>query len=99
MATDAIGRRASQRDRERFPDVWAEINEDPARWLDREPLGKTADARIDGIDFLDVVDYWVRGETELDRGPLREVIAKLNQRKAWLQEHGERSDRAGRVVA
>jgi hypothetical protein len=94
---DALGRRAQQRDRERFPDVKERIDEDPARWLDREPLGKTADARIDGIDFLDVVDAWVRVEAELERGPRREVIAKLNQRKAWLEEHGERPDRAGRA--
>lgn len=87
---DAIGRRASQRDRERFPEVAAEIDEDPARFLDADGIDRTMHSRIQGIDFLEVADAWIQVEAALERGPRKQVIAKLNQRKAWLEEHGER---------
>jgi hypothetical protein len=94
---DAIGRRSHSNDRERFPEIQAEINEDPARYLDKEDPGETYRSRAEGIDFLDVVDAWIQVEAALDRGPRKPVIARLNPRKAWLEEHGERPDRAGRA--
>lgn len=99
MATDAIGRRSTPSDRERFPDVKDRIGEDPARFLDiaLEDTTGTLSARIRGIDFVDVLDEWVQVEAALDRGPRRKVMARLNQRKNWLQERGERPDRAGRA--
>ncbi|WP_181685837.1 hypothetical protein [Halorhabdus salina] len=51
-------------------------------------------AVINGIDHLDVIDAWIEVETQrLDRGPRESVIALLNQRRAELQEIGERPDR------
>lgn len=87
---DALVRRAQQRDRERFPAVEEQISEDPARFLDVESIDRTMHSRIQGIDFLEVADAWIQVEAELERGPRKPVIAKLNQRKAWLEEHGER---------
>jgi hypothetical protein len=95
---DALGRRAQQRDRERFPEVKEHIDEDPTRFLDVEGIDRTMHSRIQGIDFLNVADAWIQGiDAELERGPRKQVIARLNQRKAWLEENGERPDRAGRA--
>ncbi|WP_136688649.1 hypothetical protein [Halorhabdus amylolytica] len=49
---------------------------------------------ISGIDRLEVIDAWLEVETQrLDRGPRKTVVAELNQRRAELEEIGERPDR------
>jgi hypothetical protein len=91
-------RRGRERDRERYPDVAAEIGHDPARFLDaplddREPLIR---ARVRGICDTDVLDAWVRVEAALERGPRQQVIALLNRRTAALDDDGggrEQSER------
>lgn len=94
---------AATAQRECFPELEAEINEDPAAFLDRELVErgpshttKTAHqkvkARIRGIDRIDVVDAWIYVETSIERGPRQQVLAWLNQRKKYLEEVGERPD-------
>ena len=76
-------RRAAHRsDRPRYPDVQAEVGEDPARYLHQ--LDETTFARIRGIIDEDVLDAWF--EVETDIGPRKEVIAALNARRAALAE-------------
>lgn len=96
------GRPASDRDRERFPEVAARIGEDPARYLDRpllEPDREGSDpsfvivVRIRGIDYLDVIGSWIGVERALERGPRDEVLGWLHQRAESLEAHGERGDR------
>lgn len=87
---------------QQFPDIAEKISENPARFLDRDVLGTTPageskpslllEARIRGIDYIDVVDAYLQVELALDREdcPRQGVVALLNQRKQWLREHGER---------
>lgn len=80
--------------REQFPQVAARIGEDPARFLDIElsssgigtgPFALAA-ARIRGLETVATVDAWLHVETELDQGPRKPVIKRLNQRKRQLQD-------------
>jgi hypothetical protein len=77
--------------------------ENPARFLDHDliehgedhtdnTLQRMVRDRIRGIDTLEVIDAWIETETSLDRGPRQTVISWLNQRKRYLEEHGERPD-------
>lgn len=87
------------RDRERYPKLREEIGEDPAQYLDvpmfRDdgvtPL-RTAFSRIQGIDRIPVVNAWLAVERNLPRGPRDRVVAKLRERRQFLEEHGERPD-------
>lgn len=87
-------------DRERFPSLVADIGEDPAQFLDHDLLGdsrhdtplRTALARIKGIDSLQVANAWLAVERQLDRGPREQVVDALENRIAFLDEHGERPD-------
>jgi hypothetical protein len=88
-------------DRERFPELKADIGEDPARFLDRpffsngagsSPL-LLARARIRGIDSLATLRAWIAVERNLDRGPRDRIIDLLEERQATLEEIGERPDR------
>jgi len=92
---------ASKTDREEFPKVQQHIGEDPARFLDRSLIAPSdiggspfliAKARIDGIDRLSVVNAWIAVEKNLDRGPRDKVLSLLEDRKRYLEEHGERPD-------
>lgn len=91
-----------------FPEIEARIGENPARFLDYDVLGSTAageskpslmlEARIQGIDYLDVCIAYLAVETQLDREecPRSGVMQLLEERKAWLKDHGDRP-RGGRV--
>ena len=79
----------------------AKLGENPARFLDHdlveygashtdETLQSLVTARIRGIDYLEVVNAWIAVERKLDRGPRDRVISLLEQRKAHLEENGER---------
>lgn len=86
------------RERRQFPDLREDIGEDPAYYLDAPIIrrGRMMRARIRGIDFFDVLSAWKAVERRLDRGPRDRVIGWLNEREAYLEEHGERPDRGGR---
>jgi hypothetical protein len=76
-------RRSSHRsDRPRYPDIQAEIGEDPARYLHH--VDETTFARIRGIADSAVLDAWY--SVEEDIGPRRRVIAALNARRAALDD-------------
>jgi hypothetical protein len=88
--------------------IAADIGEDPGRWLDRSlvergpghtdrTMQRAVHARIQGIDYREVIDAWQTVEVRLERGPRQQVMAWLNQRDAWLQEHGDRDERLQRV--
>ncbi|MFB6071120.1 MAG: hypothetical protein ABEJ76_08865 [Halanaeroarchaeum sp.] len=89
---------ATDQDRETYPAIADRIGEDPARYLDRDLLTPASDdvqddlfaARLSGIDRLEVIEAWIEVETRLQRGPRQHVLARLNQRKRYLEEHGER---------
>lgn len=94
----AAGQTASQRDRLRLPELREEIGEDPAQYLDRPmfrngpvdiPL-RTAIARIQGMERIDVVNAWLMVERRLDRGPRDKIVELLEDRRDYLEEHGER---------
>lgn len=80
--------------REQYPDVAAEIGEDPARFLDvplvapdhegSSPFALAA-ARIAGIDDTEVANAWLRVEAQLERGPRKGVVQRLNRQKADLE--------------
>jgi hypothetical protein len=81
-------------DREQFPEVAARIGEDPARFLDIElssdgigtgPFALTA-ARIRSLESVAVVNAWLQVEADLERGPRKPVIKRLNQRKRELAD-------------
>ena len=86
-----------------FPGIEARIGENPARWLDQELIERGPShtdvtnqsmviARIRGIDKIGVVNAWIQVERELDRGPRKPVIGKLEQRRDELIANGERPD-------
>ena len=79
----------------------AKLGENPARFLDHDliergnrhtdhTLQRLVRARIRGIDRLEVVNAWIAVERKLDRGPRDRIINLLEQRKAFLEDHGER---------
>lgn len=89
-------------DRATFPDYREQIGEDPARFLDRPLVGSPSkigapgmivQARIHGIDRLDVAARWLEVEHRLDRGPRKKVVKMLKGRVEWLKANGERPDR------
>ena len=90
--------------REQFPEIAQGIGEDPARFLDAPLLEPDregaspfllAQARLRGIERFNVLQLWIDVEVALERGPRKQVIALLNQRKRELDELGERPDRLG----
>lgn len=87
---------ANQSERPRFPDLAADIGEDPARFLhtDGEGSGKKALvlARISGIDRLAVLNAWLAIERRLTGGRSA-VVNALERRRSELEELGERSER------
>ncbi len=96
-----VGVRNTGRSREEFPEVAEEIGEDPARFLDYPLLASSArgsspfqlaKARIQGIEYKDVVARWLYVERRLERGPRERVLELLKSQMAHLEEHGERDD-------
>lgn len=91
--------------RPRYPEIKAEIGEDPARFLwtrsaDGRDTGQgdspelaLAMARIRGMRSLETVQAWVTVEADLDIGPRKHVIGALNRRKSALE--GDGADSAG----
>lgn len=85
-----------------FPRITERIGENPARFLDRDLLASTpegqsqsllmVEARIRGIDFLDVCIAYLAVETQLERDdcPRQGVLRRLEARKEWLKENGDR---------
>ena len=83
-------------------EIHEEIGEDPAEALDKPLVPPSTDrhspllqarARIRGIDYLDVLDTWEEVERRLDRGPRDTVLAWIEERREFLEEHGERDER------
>ena len=82
-----------------FPNIKENIGENPTRFLDRPLIGSgpgvsspflIAKARIDGIDRLEVDNAWIAVERNpRTRGPRDKVLSLLEERKRYLQEHGE----------
>ena len=89
------------RDREEFPPIVEDINEDPARYLDVDRLSdlRLAKARIRGIDFFQELRAWRQVERNLsNNGHVSEhhrakVMEWLDEREAELEEIGERDER------
>lgn len=81
-------------DRERFPALVESIGEDPARFLDKSgpEYDKNAliAARIRGIDSIEVLRAWRAVERRL-HGGRSAVVELLDEREAYLEEHGERT--------
>lgn len=79
--------------RAEYPEIKERIGEDPARFLDAdlddEDSAALAAARIRGIRSVDVVQGWIEVEADLDRGPRRDVMAALNQRKSAIEDDVE----------
>lgn len=79
-----------------------DVGENPTRFLDQRipqiPESPTSflRARIDGIDRIEVVGAWLAAErklaTEQGREPRSHVIDLLEQRREFLQDHGERPE-------
>ncbi|KZN23907.1 hypothetical protein A4G99_13840 [Haladaptatus sp. R4] len=76
------------------------LNENPARFLDHDlvehgsahtdhTLQRLVTARIRGIGTIEVVNAWIAVERKIDYGPREGVISLLEERKAFLEEHGE----------
>jgi len=98
------GRRT--RDRVDFPKLQQRLGEDPAKFLDRDLVGdrnaqRMVRDRISGIDSLEVLSVWRAVERKLathhDREPRQGVIDALDERGLWLEEHGDRDERATRI--
>lgn len=83
--------------RKRFPEIEARVGYDPVKYLDAnldideddEFATATPIALIKGLDSLQEVQDWLTIELELDRGPREPIIAALNERKHFLEEHGD----------
>lgn len=85
-------------DRARFPEMKADLGEDPARWLDWDILGnrdreRLVRARIAAIDRIAVCRAWKAVERTLDRETRDGIIAHLDKREQQLEAIGERPDR------
>lgn len=80
-------------DRPTFPELEDRIGEDPARFLYTDGFGENDRqlilARIRGIDFIESVNAWIAVERRLTGGRSA-IIDALEERKAYLEEHGER---------
>jgi hypothetical protein len=89
-----------------YPDIEAAIDENPARFLDRDLLAATppgesspkllAEARIRGIDYVAVAEAYLHVELNLarDECPRSGIVGLLNERIQWLRDHGDRDARA-----
>lgn len=66
-----------------FPDVVAQIGEDPARFLSDE-TGLDPKPRIHAIYDKDVLDLWFQVEEQL--GPRPEVMKELNWQRRCIDE-------------
>lgn len=71
--------------RPQYPHVEEEIGEDPARYLHNPDM--TTWARIRGLETDREINAWI--QVEEDIGPRREVMKRLNQRRAELREQTE----------
>ncbi|WP_311170660.1 hypothetical protein [Halobellus ordinarius] len=98
------GRRT--RDRVEFPKLKDRLGEDPARFLDCDLIGnphaqRMVRDRIAGIDSLEVLSAWRAVEKKLadhhDREPRQGVLDALDERGIWLDEHGDRDERATEI--
>lgn len=92
---------SADRGRETFPEVEANIGEDPARWLDRPLFGGSANTsspgllirdRIKGIDSLGVLGCFETVERRLERGPREKVLELIAARRETLLENGQRPE-------
>ena len=99
-----MGRRT--RDRVEFHRLRERLGEDPARFLDRDLVGdrdaqRMVRERIAGIDSLEVLSAWRAVERNLadhyDREPRQGVLDALDERGTWLDEHGDRDERASPI--
>lgn len=99
--------RARQSDRQRFERVKAEIGHDPARFLDVDFLdnpdaGRLAKSVIDGLGYIEAVEAWRAVERNLGRGPdggpRQGVIERLDERREWIETHGERDELGQREI-
>lgn len=84
--------------RAQYPGLRDDIGEDPARFLDHdlhqdENMKRLALARIKGIDTIEKIEAWRAVERNLDRETRDQIINELDQRRAILEEIGERPDR------
>ena len=79
------------------------LGENPARFLDHDlverggrhtdhTLQRLVRARIRGIDRIETVNAWIAVERKLDRGPRDLVVQLLEDRREYLEAHGERPD-------
>ena len=87
------------------------LGENPARFLVEEVRADNGDgttgellfARIRGIETVGLVDYWLGVERWLamqnDREPRDRVIDALEERKAYLEDHGEGLAQTGMTPA
>lgn len=79
--------------REHFPELEERIGEDPARFLDENGRDDTkidlALARIRGIDYLENLNAWLAIERRLNGGR-RVIVDAIEERREYLEEHGER---------
>jgi hypothetical protein len=94
-------------DREALIDRYAflrgEIGENPAEFLTKpdldvnsvRPHESLAFVRIRGIDFLDVLRWWIKIESDI--GPRPTVMTWLRDRNQALITHGERDARTTRL--
>ena len=80
--------------------LYEEIGEDPVELLDKPAVATDdednlahARARIRGIAYLDVLRAWKAAERRHDRGPREQVMGWLEEREAFLEEHGDRNER------
>ncbi|WP_132060224.1 hypothetical protein [Halorussus amylolyticus] len=75
--------------------------ENPARFLDHRlveygadhtdhTLSRMVKDRVRGIDRIEIVRVWKAVERRLDRGPRKPILDLLDEREAFLEEHGER---------
>lgn len=98
------GKPANKSERERFPKLAEEIGEDPARFLDHDLVERGSSrtsstgqdllrARIRGIDEKKIARAWIAVERRLDRGPRSTVLEWLEDRLAYLEDHGDREER------
>lgn len=88
-------------DVEQFPTAVERVGENPARWLDHDLVSDEdkrwmAQARIEGIDYMEVAASYHSVERQLDRGPRDRVLEWIEDRMAELEERGDRDERPRR---
>jgi|GEM_PF-1965809 len=89
----------SQRQRRRFDD---DLADEAARWLDWDLLNhkqrrQVVRSIIKGIDRIERVNAWQVAEEmiahERGREPRAKILQWLDQRREWLELHGDRDER------